>query len=228
MNMRWFWKDLTVFERVLWLVSVGAIASAGALAGGDPLSVLASLVGVTSLLFVAKGYVCGQILMVIFSVMYGVISLVFRYYGEMITYLGMTAPMAVVTAVSWYRHPYAGTREVAVSHLTRRQAVLLPILTVVVTLAGYALLAALGNAQMLFSTISVATSFIAAALTFCRSPYYALGYAANDVVLVVLWVLAAAADPAYWSMVICVALFLINDLYGFVNWRRMQRRQSCS
>ena len=57
MNMRWFWKDLTVFERVLWLVSVGAIASAGALAGGDPLSVLASLVGVTSLLFVAKGYV---------------------------------------------------------------------------------------------------------------------------------------------------------------------------
>jgi len=183
---------------------------------------------VTSLLFVAKGYVCGQILMVIFSVMYGVISLVFRYYGEMITYLGMTAPMAVVTAVSWYRHPYAGTREVAVSHLTRRQAVLLPILTVVVTLAGYALLAALGNAQMLFSTISVATSFIAAALTFCRSPYYALGYAANDVVLVVLWVLAAAADPAYWSMVICFALFLINDLYGFVNWRRMQRRQSCS
>ena len=91
-----------------------------------------------------------------------------------------------------------------------------------------ALLAALGNAQMLFSTISVATSFIAAALTFCRSPYYALGYAANDVVLVVLWVLAAAADPAYWSMVICFALFLINDLYGFVNWRRMQRRQSCS
>ena len=228
MNMRWFWKDLTVFERVLWLVSVGAIASAGALAGGDPLSVLASLVGVTSLLFVAKGYVCGQILMVIFSVMYGVISLVFREDGEMITYLGMTAPMAVVTAVSWYRHPYAGTREVAVSHLTRRQAVLLPILTVVVTLAGYALLAALGNAQMLFSTISVATSFIAAALTFCRSPYYALGYAANDVVLVVLWVLAAAADPAYWSMVICFALFLINDLYGFVNWRRMQRRQSCS
>ena len=100
MNMRWFWKDLTVFERVLWLVSVGAIASAGALAGGDPLSVLASLVGVTSLLFVAKGYVCGQILMVIFSVMYGVISLVFRYYGEMITYLGMTAPMAVVTSLS--------------------------------------------------------------------------------------------------------------------------------
>ena len=228
MNMRWFWKDLTVFERVLWLVSVGAIASAGALAGGDPLSVLASLVGVTSLLFVANGYVCGQILMVIFSVMYGVISLVFRYYGEMITYLGMTAPMAVVTAVSWYRHPYAGTREVAVSHLTRRQAVLLSILTAVVTLAGYTLLAALGNAQMLFSTISVATSFIAAALTFCRSPYYALGYAANDVVLVVLWVLAAAADPAYWSMVICFALFLINDLYGFVNWRRMQRRQSCS
>lgn len=228
MKIRSFWRELTTFERVLWLVSSGAIASSGALAGGDPLSILASLVGVTSLLFVAKGYVCGQILMVAFSVLYGAISLVFRYYGEMITYLGMTAPMAVVTAVSWYRHPYAGTREVAVSRLTRRQVVLLPVLTTAVTLAGYALLAALGNTQLLFSTISIATSFIAAALTFCRSPYYALGYAANDGVLIVLWVLAAAAKPAYWSMVICFALFLIHDLYGFVNWRRMQRRQSCS
>ena len=216
-------------ERLLWGLSVVFIVgSFCAFDRENYLTLAASLIGVTSLIFNAKGNPIGQVLMVIFSLLYGIISHTFAYYGEMITYLGMTAPMAVVTAVSWYRHPYAGTREVAVSHLTRRQAVLLPILTVVVTLAGYALLAALGNAQMLFSTISVATSFIAAALTFCRSPYYALGYAANDVVLVVLWVLAAAADPAYWSMVICFALFLINDLYGFVNWRRMQRRQSCS
>ena len=64
-----------------------------------------------------------------------------------------------------------------------------------------------------------------AALTYLRSPYYALGYAANDVVLIVLWVLASVVDISYLSMVVCFIMFLVNDLYGFINWRRMQRKQ---
>lgn len=52
--------------------------------------------------------------------------------------------------------------------------------------------AAKGNvwAQLLmivFSTISVMTSFLAAALTMLRSSYYALGYAANDIYGFISW-----------------------------------------
>ena len=70
------------------------------------LTLAASLIGVTSLIFNAKGNPFGQFLMVIFSVLYGIISFSFSYYGEMITYLGMTAPMAVFALISWLRHPY--------------------------------------------------------------------------------------------------------------------------
>ena len=42
----------------------------------------------------------------LFSLMYGVISYTFAYYGEMITYLGMTMPMAVFALISWVRNPY--------------------------------------------------------------------------------------------------------------------------
>ena len=73
----------------------------------------------------------------------------FAYYGEMVTYLGMTAPMALFT----------------------------------------------------------------------------LAYAANDIVLIVLWILASLSDLSYLSVVICFLMFLVNDLYGFVNWKRMQKRQ---
>ena len=75
------------------------------------------------------------------------------------------------------------------------------------------------------STVSVATSFAAAYLTFKRSPYFALVYAANDVVLIVLWVLASLADIHYLSVVVCFVAFLFNDLYGFVSWQRMKARQ---
>ena len=96
----------------------------------------------------------------------------------------------------------------------------------VVTVAFYFILRTFGTANLIPSTISVITSFVAAYLTMRRSPCYALGYAANDVVLIVLWVLASIDDISYISMVICFITFLVNDMYGFINWRRMLKRQS--
>ena len=81
------------------------------------------------------------------------------------------------------------------------------------------------NRNILPSTLSVATSFAAVYLTFRRSPYFALAYAANDVVLIVLWILAAREDISYLSVIICFVMFLVNDLYGFVSWKRMEKRQ---
>ena len=82
-----------------------------------------------------------------------------------------------------------------------------------------------GTANMLPSTLSVTTSFIAVYLTFRRSPYFALAYAANDVVLIVMWTMAAVEDVSYLSVTICFVMFLVNDLYGFVSWKRMEKRQ---
>ena len=219
--------DLTAMEWTLYLASAGTILLAFFLSGGrGALTILASLIGVTSLIFVAKGYVLGQALMVVFAVFYGVISFFLRYYGEMITYLGMTAPIAVCTMVTWMRHPFAGTREVEVCALTRRQLWTMAVLAAAATAGLGLLLRAMGNANLLVSTVSITTSFVASYLTLCRSPYYAVGYAANDVVLIVLWTMAAVEDPGYWPMVVCFAAFFLNDLYGFYSWQRMRRRQA--
>lgn len=219
-------RDLTRFERALWVCSLLVVTASFLLAPErDWLTLCASLIGVTALIFVSKGYVLGQVLTVVFSLFYGVISFFFHYYGEMITYLCMTSPIALMSVISWLRNPYKGTREVAVTHVTRRRLLGLVVLTAVVTVVFWFILRALGTANLLFSTLSVATSFLASALTFLRSPYYALAYSANDMVLIVLWVLATLADAAYLPMILCFVMFLANDLYGFVNWRRMRARQ---
>ena len=59
------------------------------------MTLAASLIGATSLILNAKGNPIGQALMIVFSLHYGLISYTFSYFGEMITYLGMTAPMAL-------------------------------------------------------------------------------------------------------------------------------------
>ena len=190
------------------------------------MTLAASLIGVTSLIFNAKGNPFGQVLMVIFSLFYGVISYGFSYYGEMITYLGMTMPMAVLALISWLRNPYNGNKaEVAVNQLKMGEYLFAALLTAIVTLIFYFVLDYFNTANMFFSTLSVATSFIAVYLTFRRSPFYAIGYAANDIVLIIMWIMAAKGDRSGISVAVCFAAFLINDLYGFVSWRNMEKRQ---
>ena len=217
----------TKIEWILWGTSVLLILISFLLFDrGSWLTLSASLIGVTSLIFCAKGNPWGQILMILFSLLYGAISFSFSYYGEMLTYLGMTLPMAVFALISWLRHPYQGNHsEVQVDHLRRYEWLFLAFLTAAVTFVFYFLLRALNTANLLPSTISVTPSFAAAYLTFRRNPWFALGYAANDVVLIVLWILASFENISYLSVVVCFAAFLANDIYGFISWRRMEQRQ---
>ncbi len=216
------------FEKGLWTVSVLAILLSYALFDrGSPLTLAASLIGATSLIFSAVGNPVGQFLMVVFSLLYGVISWSFAYYGEMLTYLGMTGPMALVALISWLRHPFQGnSAQVRVDRLHRWEWPALALLTAAVTAVFYYILAWFDTANLGLSTLSVSTSFAAVYLTARRSPFYALAYAANDVVLILLWALAAMADRSYLSVMICFWMFLFNDLYGFFSWRRLEQRQA--
>ena len=224
-------KKLTVYfskgELTLWGCSAALVLVSFILFDrANFMALAASLIGITSLIFNAKGNPIGQALMIVFSLLYGVISYTFSYFGEMITYLGMTGPMALFAFVSWLRNPYKGNRaEVAVNRLGNRELALMYVLTAVVTFVFYYILDYFDTANMIPSTLSVTTSFIAVYLTFRRSPYFALAYAANDVVLIVLWILAAKEDISYLSVIICFVMFLVNDLYGFVSWKRMEKRQ---
>lgn len=103
-------KYFTKTELALWLCSAAVIVISFFVQGGSgAVSLITSLIGVTSLIFVAKGNPIGQALGIVFALLYGAISYTFAYYGEMITYLGMTMPMAVFSLISWLRHPYKGS-----------------------------------------------------------------------------------------------------------------------
>ena len=224
----WFSGYFSRGEKALWLTSVLFIIGAFCVFDRESwLTLCASLIGVTSLIFNAKGNPFGQLLAVVFSLLYGAISFTFAYYGEMITYLGMTMPMAVFALISWLRNPYNGDRaQVRVNAIGKAETVWMCAGAAAVTVAFYFILAYFDTANLVPSTVSVTTSFLAVYLTFRRSPCFALAYAANDIVLIVLWTLASGYDIRYISVVVCFAAFLANDIYGYINWQRMKRRQA--
>ena len=218
-------KTLTKFELILWLCSVAASLGSMFVSGtGGIFSAIASVIGATCLIFAAKGNVISQVLSIIFALMYSIVSLTFRYYGEVITYACMTLPMAVLSLISWLRNPYS-ENEVKVNTISKKETLFMFILTAFVTLIFYFVLAALNTPNLAMSTVSITTSFLACYLVARRNEFYALAYAANDIVLIALWVMASAKNPSYIPMIICFVMFLINDIYGFINWRKMKLRQ---
>ena len=221
-------KLFSKYDIILWTASVFLIAGSFIIfPGSGMLTLIASILGVSAIIINAKGHPLGQFMMIIFSVLYGIISWSFSYYGEMATYLGMTGPMALFSFISWLRNPYKkGKAEVRVNTLKLPEVILMSMLTAAVTYIFYHILAFFGTANLSLSTLSVSTSFIAVYLTFRRSAFFSLAYAANDVILILLWSLASLTDTGYISVVICFALFLACDIYGFISWKKMKLRQN--
>lgn len=218
----------TKAEKILWVSSTLMILLSFVISQDSGiLGLVASLIGVTALILCAKGNPLGQVFMIVFCCMYTYISHTFSYYGEMITYACMSLPMAVFSLVSWLRHPFKDNKaEVKVNHIKTKEYAFMVVIDIAVTVIFYFILKYFDTANLFFSTISITTSFGAAYLTMRRSPHYALWYAANDIVLIVLWTLAAMKDISYISVIICFVTFLANDIYGFVSWKKMQKRQN--
>ena len=228
-RIRKLFGNFTKGELLLWGISVFTIVFSFFVLdrSGNYLSLAASLIGATSLIFNAKGNPLGPFFAIFFSILYGIISYSFAYYGEMITYLGMTGPMAVFALISWLRNPYSNEKtEVKVNSIGKTEVILMSVAAVAVTVLFYFILKAFDTANIVPSTISVTTSFLAVYLTFRRNEFYAVAYAANDVILIILWGLATISDISYLSVTICFVIFLANDIYGFVSWSKMKKRQA--
>ncbi len=230
MKLKQLFSSLTIIDYTIWGAAMLFITVSFLIFDRTYFLTLASsVIGVTSIIINAKGHPLGQLLMLFFAAVYGYISFSFHYYGEMITYLGMTAPMALFALISWLRNPFKeGNAEVRVNHLSRLEIAFMSLLTVIVTVIFYFILRYFNTVNLIPSTVSVTTSFAAVYLTFRRSAFFSLLYAANDVVLIVLWALASMTDSSYISVLICFVMFFVSDIYGFVSWLKMKKRQEAA
>lgn len=134
----------------------------------------------------------------------------------------MTMPMVIWSTVAWLKNPASNGKEVAIQKITSRHIMGLVLFGTLTTLIFYMILRMLETPNIVFSTISITTSFLAASLTMLRTSYYELGYALNDIVLIVLWLLASIENPAYIPVAVNFAIFFLNDMYGFISWRKRE------
>lgn len=224
-----FLKFLSPLEWTLWLVGLSVITVGFAVgAEKNALSLISALFGVSCVIFNAKGSVWGQIIGVCFAFTYAAFAYVNRYYGETIIYLALMLPIHIASIVSWLknRNEKAAYAEVKINRLSKREYALIVVGAAAVSVGFYFLLSALKTDNLIVSTISLVASLGAAYLMLRRCEYFSLCFIANDVILLVLWSmkipeLGTAVLPSLLSF----GLYLFNDTYSFINWKRIKHRQ---
>lgn len=222
MKAKWNW-----FEIGLLGVSVVAIIGCFVFSvDKNYLSLASSILGVITVVFTSKGLLLAPVLSVVYSVIYTIISVSQRYYGEAIIYMLIMIPMQVVTIIGWFKNKKQDSDTVEVGKVSKKEYLILGGVTVVLTFAFYFLLKWLNTAELVVSTISLITSALATYLVFRRCSYYALFYVLNDIILIVLWTIAMSREGvAFLPVVVSFYVFFINDVYGFIRWKKQEREQ---
>lgn len=190
------------------------------------LNLISTAIGVTALIFIAKGNVWGQVFSLIFAILYAITSYNSRYYGEVFICILMTIPLSIFSIIVWLKNPYKkGENIVKIHKLTLKEVIFSICLTIGVTVGFYFILSAFNTLNLAVSTVSICTSFLASYLMLRRNTFYAIAYTLNDIVLIILWTLASIKDLSNLPVVACFSMFLFNDLYAFFSWRKREREQ---
>ena len=219
-------KDWTKFEKILLIGSILVVGTVGILFNSDLLTIVCSIVGIITALLLAKGKNLGQVFGLLITVLYSVVSFKSRYFGEVLIYLCLMFPMYIIGIVTWINNKNKETNSVEINTIKKKEWLIVSIIFLFILIGIYYLLKLFDTSELIISTISVIASLFAIYLQIRRSRFSFSFYLINDIILIILWgVPVIKGSLILVPMVINPMINFINDLYGFYNWRKMEKIQ---
>lgn len=211
-------------ELIFYIAGLAMIITTSICFGASWMSAVTGIFGLSCVLFAAKGKIIGIFFTWVMIVFYSILSFKNKYYGEVFINLCMMFPMTIIQLISWLKN-LGKDYVVKVNSITKKEIIIVCSAAALAFVAFYFILRALNTSQLIFSTISIVTSVLATYFQSRRSKYGFLAFLVNDSVLCVLWLFATLEDIKNVAMLTAVALYVVSDIYGFISWGILQKRQ---
>lgn len=223
----YLFKDWTNFEKILLFGSIVILSIVGLYFKSDLLTISCSIVGIVTALLLAKGKNLGQIFGLLITILYSIVSFKNKYYGEVLIYAVLMLPMYIIGIIAWINHKNEKTNSVDINNIKKKEWLIVTFIFIGVFVGIYYLLKTFNTNELYLSTISVIASLFAVYLQIRRSKYSFSFYIVNDIILIFLWgVPVVHGNYILFPMMLNPTINLINDSYGFYNWKRTEKIQN--
>lgn len=216
-----YFADWTAFEKI-WLVTSCLVMIGLSIAWQDsPLALLSGIAGIISVVLCAKGKLENYPFGLIQVTTYGYICYQAHIYGETM-YNVVMVPIIIFGFFSWKKNMAQSGEEVQARNLTATGWILLIVGSIVAIFTYNSILGLLGGELTIVDSATTTLSLIAAFLMLARYSEQWILWIIVNVGSIILWVLLLMeGDSSAVTMIVMWCAYLINAIYGYVNWRKL-------
>lgn len=206
------WKS----TELLWAAFGIAIISWAGL-GGDPLEYAAGITNFLCVILVAKGRVSNYYWGLAGVLIYGYVSWLAGFYGNMALNLLYYAPMQFVGWWNWRKNQTAADVTVRYLSVKGQWGVGIGATVLVFCLYGYFGMAT-DNTSPFLDSFTTVLSAVAMVLMVTRYAEQWILWVLVNIASIVMWAIPAMSTSSGSAIVAMWFVFLINSLYGFYKW----------
>lgn len=223
-------KDWTRFE-IGWLAIFTMINIYLFFAWEDSLiGLISSISGMLCVVLVAKGKISNYYFGIVQTATYAYIAYGYGLYGEAMLNGLFYFPVQFIGIYLWSKnktkHGVKG-EDVSVKSLTKSGWVTTMVTIMIFTIAYGFFLKYLGGNNVWTDSATNVLSVTAQILMLKRFAEQWLLWIAVNVLSIFLWLSALISQGGNdFSMLVMWSAFLVNSIYGYINWRKLYRKQS--
>ena len=221
------WKGYNILDLILILSGIVVVTITGILFKSKWYIIVSTLLALLCVFTQAKGKIATQFLGIIHFCFYIFIAYSQKYYGEALVYLVVLLPLYIYGVIHWLRNKDKQDNVVIVrSNLSKKEWSIFAISFVCVSVGIFFMLRALKTEQLIINTLSFATMIPAVYLLMRRCKWNQVAFLVNDFIVPCLWIaLVVQGDLSFLPMCIYHVFQITYDIYGFVEWMRLEKRQ---
>lgn len=226
----------TKFELTWLAISTAVIIAVSVTTNSSWLSFVSSIAGILCVVFAAKGKIATYYAGIIQAGTYAYISYTYALYGEAMLNALFYFPLQFVGLWLWYKHSKKKNEakqgeDVYAKRLNAKQwLILIPIIIVAVVAYAF-VLSGLNAQQVRLDSAAVILSIVAQILMLLRFAEQWVLWIAVNVLSITLWTVTLIQNPegpngqgADWSLVAMWSAFLVNSIYGYINWLKLAKK----
>ncbi len=223
-------KGWTTFE-IAWLTIFTLIQVALFFIWDDTLlGFISSISGMLCVVLVAKGKISNYYFGIIQCATYAYISYTYGLYGEAMLNGLFYLPIQFIGIYMWNNHKTDESirgEDIVAKRLTKKGWIILLVISVSASVIYAELLYLIGSQQVRIDSVAVVLSIIAQILMLQRYAEQWVMWIVVNGLTIVLWLVTLLASGGNdWSMLVMWTAFLINSIYGYINWLRISKQHT--